>query len=362
MEASILDSLFNSLSVPLLAVDRNLRVAYSNPAAELFWRIRPGKLIRYELARLFGAHSIVIVHARRALDEELSTTINSYRFDQGPGMPPLILRVQIDPVQRYPQAVEWALLTFWDQTQHEHLENAHREAGAMDSIRLMLGRLAHELQNPLSGIKGATQLLARKTRETSELREYPVVILRELERLERLVGELLGHGEPPPLIISRFNLHELLDTVIWFERNSTNRVDFVRDYDPSLPEMQGDRDRLHQVFLNLIRNAVEASPDGGTVTVRTAMVGPWGNAQNLPEPTGTFFQVEVVDTGPGVSEAHHAKLFTPFFTTKKNGNGLGLSISQQIVRAHNGMLRYHPSAQGGAVFSVSLPRTISLPT
>ena len=352
MEKTILDS----LSAPMLAVDRNLRVRYANSAAGLFWRVRPEGLVDYQAAKLFGANSPVVIALARAVTDEVSTTINPCRFEQGPGLPALTLRVQVDPMQETNRAVDMALVTFWDQTQRESLETAAQEERLLDSIGLMVRRLSHELQNPLSGIKGATQLLARKVRAQPELREYPSVILKELERLERLVASLVSQGDGLSLSRSHCNLHELLDTVIWFERNSTDRVTFERRYDPSLPELYGDRDRLHQVFLNLIHNAVEASPPGGTVSVATSMTGPWRDGELPPEPAGTYFQIEVQDRGRGVNEEHRPQLFTPFFTTKKHGTGLGLSISHQIVRAHEGHLRYRPAEGGGAVFSVLIPR------
>jgi two-component system nitrogen regulation sensor histidine kinase GlnL len=259
-------------------------------------------------------------------------------------------------MQESPRSVDMALVTFWDQTQRENMESAAQEERLLDSIGTMIRRLSHELQNPLSGIKGATQLLARKVRGQPELREYPTVILKELERLERLVGSLVSQGNGMTLTLASCNLHELLDTVIWFERNSTDRVHFERRYDPSLPDILGDRDRLHQVFLNLLHNAVEASPPGETVIVQTGMTGPWSDREPPPEPGRTFFQIDVIDRGPGVSEEHRPNLFTPFFTTKRNGTGLGLSISHQIVRAHHGHLRYRPAEGGGAMFSVVLPR------
>ena len=352
MEQPILES----LTAPILAVDRNLRVRYANAAAGQFWRLRPDHLIDYPIAQLFGQESPVLAPLLRAIEEEVSTTINPCRFEQGGGQVPLVLRVQIDPVQEPHRPVELALIAFWDQTQRESLESVAQTERTLDSIGVLVRRLAHELQNPLSGIKGATQLLERKVRGHPELREYPTVILKELERLERLVGGLALQGDGMALSRTSCNLHELLDTVIWFERNSTDRVRFERQYDPSLPELYGDRDRLHQVFLNLIHNAVEASPPGETVTVRTSMTGPWQTQEALPEPGRTFFLVDVVDHGSGVSEAARSNLFTPFFTTKKNGTGLGLSISHQIVRAHHGHLRYQQAEGGGAIFSVVLPR------
>lgn len=352
MEKPILDS----LTAPVLAVDGNLRVRYANAAAGEFWRLRPEQLIDYPIARLFGQDSPVLPSALHAIGEEISTTINPCRFEQGAARPPLTLRVQIDPVQVPEQPVELALIAFWDQTQRESQESVAQSERMIDSIGTMVQRLAHELQNPLSGIKGATQLLARKVRALPELREYPGVILKELERLERLVGSLATQSDRLTLSRAPCNLHELLDTVIWFESNSTDRVRFERQYDPSLPDLTGDKDRLHQVFLNLIHNAAEASPPGETVTVRTRISGPWQDQEALPEPGRNFFLVDVIDRGPGVSEELRPFLFTPFFTTKKHGTGLGLSISHQIVRAHHGHLRYQPAETGGAVFSVAIPQ------
>lgn len=225
----------------------------------------------------------------------------------------------------------------------------------MDSIGFMVRRLAHELQNPLGGIKGATQLLARHMDGDDEFREYPRVVLKELERLERLVKNLLQHGGDAPLNKSSFNLHELLDTVIWFQKNSSGRIAFERIFDPSLPDIFGDRDRLHQVFLNLIRNAAEASPPQGMVRVYTRTLGPWRDNEVIGERPGIVFQIEIVDQGPGVASENVEKLFTPFFTTKIKGNGFGLSLCYQIVRSHGGHLRYQNATPNGAAFIVNLP-------
>jgi two-component system nitrogen regulation sensor histidine kinase GlnL len=354
-EPSLEKAILDSLTVPLLVADREGRVRYGNPAAGSFWRQPAHRLAGYTLARLFGQDDAVTQSVLRAIEEEASFTIEGHRLAQGEGQPPLLLRVQIDPLSPPDGPTQLALVLFWDLTRSEQLAAGTRETQLLDSIGLMVRRLAHELQNPLSGLKGATQLLARRLADHPELVEYPDVILKELERLQRLAKSLLAYGAEPPLAPVPFNLHALLDEVIWFETNSGAPVRFARDYDPSLPEVQADRDRLHQVFLNLIRNAVDASPPGGTVSLRTAMQGPWGPAEFLPSPGRTYFRIDVEDAGPGVPESELERLFTPFFTTKRAGTGLGLAISHQIVRAHEGLLRYRPGRQGGAVFTVFLP-------
>ena len=352
----ISQSVLDSLTMPVLVVQRGGRVQHGNPAAAQFWHMLPEKLPNHTLQQLFGGDSLVCGHLERALDGETSFTIDPYRFEQGEGRPHLLLRVQIDPVQTGDGQGELAVVVFWDQTHREQLEEHERERRLMESIGLMIQRLAHELHNPLSGVKGATQLLARHMEGLPEYREYPAIILGELERLERLVKNLLLQGGGQPLDKSWFNLHELLDNVIWFQSNSSGRegLRFLREYDPSLPELFADKDKMHQVFLNLIQNAVDASPPEASMTIRTKALGPWQEGQPAPDPARTYFQIEVEDQGPGVSEDILPNLFTPFFTSKKSGSGLGLSISYQIVRAHDGLLRYRPGSPG-AIFSVILP-------
>ena len=351
------ESVLDSLSMPVLVVDVEGRILHGNAAAGQFWQITPDKLPRHTLQQLFGGESIVCINLERSIRDDTSFTLDPYQFPQGKDQQPLILRIQIDPVAPARGNRETAVVTIWDQTYREKLEGREQSHRLMDSIGIMIQRLAHELHNPLSGIKGATQLLARRLKEMPEFMEYPAVILKELERLERLVKNLLLQGGGQPLDPGSFNLHELLDNVIWFQGNSgeSRGITFIRDYDPSLPDLYADKDKMHQVFLNLIQNAVEASPGDGEVTVRTRTLGPWQEAENKLDPARIYFQVEVEDRGAGVSEEMVRNLFTPFSTSKKSGTGLGLSISYQIVRAHRGLLSFRPASPTGAIFSVALP-------
>jgi two-component system nitrogen regulation sensor histidine kinase GlnL len=343
------------MTMPVLVVSRSGRIHHGNPAAAQFWQVTPERLASHTLQQLFGEDSFVCTRLAQALDEESSFTVEPYEFDQGEGMPPLFLRVQIDPVQVPGGQGDLAVVAFWDETHREKLNHREQENRLMDSIGLMTLRLAHELHNPLSGIKGATQLLARHLKDASPYREYPGIILGELERMERLVRNLLLQGGAQNLNPTRFNVHELLDTVIWFQSNSSSRAEYVREYDPSLPELLADKDKLHQVFLNLIQNAEEASPSDAPIIVRTKALGPWRPENGRPDPGRIYYQIEIEDQGQGVSPELQTHLFTPFFTAKKTGTGLGLSISYQIVRAHGGYLTYRPATGRGSVFSVALP-------
>ncbi|MCH7479317.1 MAG: PAS domain-containing protein, partial [SAR324 cluster bacterium] len=346
-------TLLDSLSMPILVVARSGAIHYANPAACQFWRMQAEKLGAFTLQRLFGEESQVWARFRQALARENSVTVEPYPFVRGEGRPPLFLRVQIDPVSNGNQPPELAMVAVWDQTHREQVETLANEARLMDSVALMVRGLAHELRNPLGGIKGATQLLARQIPDEAAYREFPPVILRELERLERLVQDFLLPGAEQTLSRTFFNVHELLDTVIWFQRNAGGETEFLRDFDPSMPDLYADQDRLHQVFLNLIRNAVEANRRQGTVTLRTRMSGPWQDRETLPDPAKTYFLIEFEDEG--AEKFDPAEVFTPFFTTKKEGLGLGLTLSYRIVRAHHGHLRCRAAVPRGAVFSVILP-------
>ena len=346
-------AILDSLGHPVLAVDRNGKILFGNPAARLFWRLQLERLADFTIPMLFGKESPVWHHLQRAFKEESSFLIEPYRFDVE-ASDPLWLRVQIDPVTTQEKEVTMAVIAFWDLTHRENMETRERKSHLMNSLGLVSKRLAHELQNPLSGVKGAVQLLARKLHNHPELKEFPPIMQQELGRMERLVRDLLVQGDDQKLTLTTFNLHELLDTLIWFQKSTDGDQKFIRDYDPSLPEMTADRDKLHQVFLNLIQNAREA---GGSkpITLRTRMSGPWNTRMDFPDPGKIYFQVEVEDQGPGVSEEAREHMFTPFFSTKKRGTGLGLSISYQIIRAHKGLLQQRNSTHGGAVFCAIIP-------
>ncbi|MDH4246485.1 MAG: ATP-binding protein [Deltaproteobacteria bacterium] len=347
------DRILYSLNTPLLVVSEAGRVVRGNTPAGNFWRLSAARLTGYDLRRLFGETSPLPGWVDRTIREEVSFATEDLRFEPSDG-PPALLRVQIDPLFTPGRRADSALVLFWDLTRHEALRADAQQRQLMDAVSGLVRRLAHELRNPLGGMKGATQLLARQFTHQPEVAEYGQVILKELERLERLVKNLQAQGQETPLRLSTFNLHQLLDEVIWFERNADAPVTFERIFDPSLPELTADRDRIYQVLLNLVRNAVQASPGGGTVRLSTTQAGPWKDSDLLPQPGGMYFRVDVEDQGPGIAPELWPRLFTPFFTTKPGGSGLGLSISHQIARLHGGILRHKP-LEKGAGFVLLLP-------
>ena len=188
------------------------------------------------------------------------------------------------------------------------------------------------------------------------------MMLDELDRVERLLKQLLFLSHTVPLEKTFFDVHDLLNTVIRFEKNSTTQIRFICNFDTSLPDILADRDKLHQVFLNLIRNAVEASNVDVPVTVHTRYCGKWELAGTNLDPERSYTIIAVEDEGSGVSPEQRDQLFKPLFSTKKEGHGLGLSISHRLVQAHGGLLRYVRRKMGGSIFQVFLPnQTMDLP-
>jgi len=208
-------------------------------------------------------------------------------------------------------------------------------------------------------------LLAQRFADQPEIREYTGVMVREIGRLGRLVEQLLTLGAPPAPKLVPVNIHKVLKEVLALTETelSVGNIAVRLEIDPSLPDVSGEEGQLTQVFLNLMKNALEAMPAGGSLTVITRMEtdfyirrrgGAAGPAATPPE-AGKFLRVEIADSGPGFRGADLERVFEPFFTTKARGSGLGLAICERIIAAHGGDIRAGNARGGGAVVTVTLP-------
>lgn len=217
------------------------------------------------------------------------------------------------------------------------------------ALSAALKGLAHELRNPLAGLKGAAQLLARRV-DDGEGRELVALIASEVERLNGLLDRLLNPAPPRPH--APLNIHAVLERVLRLAENDAGwAVRLVRDYDPSLPEIAGDADRLTQAAWNLVRNAIEAG--AGCVTLRTRAE----HAVRIGEQAYALaLRIEVVDDGRGVPDELAERLFLPLVSGRAEGTGLGLALAQQVAREHRGSLAYR-SRPGHTVFTLLLPVT-----
>ncbi|HHL39921.1 MAG TPA: PAS domain S-box protein [Deltaproteobacteria bacterium] len=218
--------------------------------------------------------------------------------------------------------------------------------------------MAHEIKNPLGGIRGAAQLLSRKV--DAALSDYTDLIVRESDRLSRILDEVLDFARPREPDLRPMNVHKVLDSVLLIveglgrgEEGEEPPFRIVKEYDPSLPEVLGDEKLLVQVFLNLVKNAVEAVGDDGEVRVVTRMVTDF---HLLEEGSGDArVAVDIIDNGCGIAADDIEKIFTPFYTTKSGGSGLGMAISFRIVKEHGGFFRIESARGGGTKVTVCLP-------
>lgn len=215
--------------------------------------------------------------------------------------------------------------------------------------RQMIRQLAHEIKNPLGGIRGAAQLLERQL-DDPELREYTDVVISETDRLAGLVDTLLGPGGPPNK--QPVNVHELLEYVVRIiEAEDDRKLTITRDYDPGLPLIDLDRDQMVQAFLNLMRNAAAALDGQGTITLRSRAVTNFtiGDVRHR-----VIASLEIEDDGPGIPKDMQDSVFYPLVTSRPDGTGLGLPAAQELISRHGGLIEFD-SRPGRTVFIMRIP-------
>jgi two-component system, NtrC family, nitrogen regulation sensor histidine kinase GlnL len=241
------------------------------------------------------------------------------------------------------------LLELADTTQRQRITRENDLLARLDSSRLMIRQLAHEIKNPLGGLRGAAQLLERELRE-AELREYTQVIIGEADRLAALVDSMAGPSRAPQKTL--INVHEICEHVYHLLRaEARSAVSVERDYDPSLPNAMLDRHQLIQALLNVARNALQALGDAGRIVLRTRA------SSNVSIGTARHrlvASVQVEDNGPGVPEGLRTSIFYPLVTGRPNGTGLGLAVAQELVTRNGGLVEFE-SQPGRTIFTLLLP-------
>jgi signal transduction histidine kinase len=207
-----------------------------------------------------------------------------------------------------------------------------------------ISTIAHEIKNPLTGISAGVQYLAKKIQPGVKEDETVEFILSEIDRLNRIVDDLYKAAKPPQLVMEQTDLNDVVGrSLICMSQDVTRkRLTVSQDLAKHLPEFEADRDRLQQVLINIIKNAIEASPEGGTIRIETFL-------------SDHRASIRVTDEGQGISPEDREKIFEPFYSTKDRGSGLGLCISQRIVDEHGGTIRVETPESGGTCFTIELP-------
>jgi two-component system nitrogen regulation sensor histidine kinase GlnL len=245
------------------------------------------------------------------------------------------------------------LLEIEDITQHRRLTRENALLAQLGGSRLMVRQLAHEIKNPLGGLRGAAQLLERELLDPA-LREYTRVIISEADRLTNLLDSMLGPARPPSKQL--INVHELLERVYHLLRSEAREgVIIERDYDPSLPAVSVDPNHIIQAMLNLGRNAIQALSTVSIVQPRlTLRTRAASNVSVGSQRHRLVASIQFEDNGPGVPPDIHDTIFYPLVSGRADGTGLGLGIAQDLVSRHGGLIEFD-SAPGRTVFIISLP-------
>ncbi len=338
LPAAIARATVDSLADAVLVVGADGGVVHLNPAAEeLFGRSRE-RAVDLPVRALPGGTPLAAVADRaRATQESQSVDL------PGPADGAL-LPVEATPLLDGANCVGAVLV----------VRRPRSAEQALDFEALAAG-LAHEIKNPLAGLQGSAELLAREAEGTA--REYAQVIAREAKRVDGLVRELLDLARPAALQTTAVDLHDVLGDVLVLARGlpGAERISFVERYDPSLPPVQGDVEKLTQVILNLVRNAIEAAADVPKPTVQFETGVASLRLRSASGRTRPLARIAVLDNGPGIPESMHNRLFTPFATSKPHGTGLGLAISRRIIEAHGGRMEVKNRPGGGAEASIYVP-------
>ncbi len=330
----------------IVLVDRNLLVRELNPAAEDLLDISRTRAHGESILRLVGDEQDFGATLMRVL-ETGDAYANEFR------LPPTevhskerILDCRVSPTDIDGNAL---LIELSDVTRRSRISRENALLIQHGAGRKMVRQLAHEIKNPLGGIRGAAQLLERQLGE-AELREYTDVIISETDRLAGLVDTLLGPGGPPNK--QPANIHELLEYVVrLIETEASRSLTFIREYDPGLPDMNLDRAQMVQALLNVMQNAAAALEGHGNITLRTRATHNFTIGDTLHRVVAT---IEIEDDGPGIPEELQDSIFYPLVTSRNDGTGLGLPAAQELISRHDGLIEFE-SRPGRTVFLVRLP-------
>jgi two-component system nitrogen regulation sensor histidine kinase GlnL len=340
-----------ALADPVIVIDRSGCIRFVNPAAEQFIGASAAALCESELADYLSVHSPLLSLVDSVW--KVGNTISEYDMMlEGPRFGSRSVTIQAALAG---EAADLLVLTLHERSMADMMDRHLTHRSAARSITAMAAMLAHEVKNPLSGIRGAAQLLEQDSDPAG--RELTQLICDETDRIVALVDRMEAFSDHRPIERGTVNIHEVLERVRRAAQSGFARhVRIVEEYDPSLPPVHGNHDLLVQVFLNLVKNAAEAlSNADGEIILTTA----YRHGLRVTRPSGEGRQhlplmVAVTDNGAGIPEDLRPYLFEPFVTTKRNGTGLGLALVAKVIGDHGGVIEFD-SQPRRTVFRVFLP-------
>lgn len=331
------------LATAVIIVDAHQVIRYLNPAAENLLGVsayhaleRPVNLLLGDCTELVRALANALSEGASYTEHDLALTLNGHT---------LVLSATVSPLD---DAYGSAVIELHPAAGNVRIARDEQVMAQTQASQALLRQLAHEIRNPLGGIRGAAQLLEGEL-ESSDLREYTQVIIQETNRLQGLLDRLLTPAKRP--VVQPVNIHEVLERVRSLLQAEFPRLQFQCDYDTSLPELAGDPEQLIQAVLNIARNAAQAMNGDGRISFRTRVARQVTLAMKLWK---LAIRVDVIDNGPGIPEDMLSRVFFPLVSGREGGSGLGLTLAQSLVQRHEGAIHVE-SQPGRTCFSIYLP-------
>jgi two-component system, NtrC family, nitrogen regulation sensor histidine kinase GlnL len=344
--------LLDNLTTATLLLNAQLRLEYMNPAAEMLLAVSGQRSHGQFISELFTESVEALSALRQAVEqahpfnkrEAVLTAVTGQTLTVDYAVTPILSR-----------GATLLLLEVHPRDRMLKITKEEAQLSKQETTKLLVRGLAHEIKNPLGGIRGAAQLLARELPD-AELKDYTDVIIEEADRLRNLVDRMLGSNKLPSLALT--NVHEVLERVASLvEAESQGGIILVRDYDPSIPDLLIDREQMIQAVLNIVRNAMQAIATQkhdlglGRITLRTRTLRQFtiGHTRHR-----LVARIEIIDNGPGIPQELQETIFYPMVSGRADGTGLGLAITQNIISQHQGLIECE-SHPGHTLFSIFLP-------
>lgn len=343
--------LLDNLTTATILLNANLRLEYMNPAAEMLLAVSGQRSHGQFISELFSESPEALSALRHAVEhahpftkrEALLTALTGQTLTVDYAVTPILNR-----------STTLLLLEVHPRDRLLRITKEEAQLSKQETTKMLVRGLAHEIKNPLGGIRGAAQLLAREL-PSEDLKDYTNVIIEEADRLRNLVDRMLGSNKLPSLAMT--NIHEVLERVSSLVAAETQgSITMVRDYDPSIPDVLIDREQMIQAVLNIVRNAMQALGAQnelrlGRITLRTRTLRQFtiGHVRHR-----LVVKVEIIDNGPGIPPELQETIFYPMVSGRPDGTGLGLAITQNIISQHQGLIECE-SHPGHTVFSIFLP-------
>jgi len=344
------DYLSDALSTAVLVLDTSLKIKHINMAAEnLFGRSRV-RVLNKPYSKLLK-EKFVLDHLQAVIEKHEPQTLRGCTL-HGLHVAGVTVDCVASPLTKVGQ-LEGVVIELHRVDHQLRISREEQLLSQQEATQTLVRGMAHEIKNPLGGLRGAAQLLDAEL-DSKELKEYTHIIISEADRLQKLVDRMLGSRQPTKF--EKVNIHEVLERVRKLTLSDIpEKVKLRFDYDPSIPDLSADRDKLIQVVFNIVGNAIKAVGDEGNILFRTRVLRNFTINQKTSR---LALRLEVIDDGKGVPDDIRDKLFYPMISGSAEGTGLGLSIAQSLASKHNGVIEFE-SRPGKTRFILLLPITTS---